>query len=80
MVPNNHLDGDEDGEEGEDGNAPSAVSLSKPAKGDFSVAALVNNMKQLNIERERVKEDKEDEDDECLLQTLTIQVSYEERG
>ena len=80
MGPTHHLDGEE---EEEDGNASSVGregALSEPSTGDCSEDALVNNMKRLNIEREEMRRKNEDEDDECLLQTLTIQVSYEEAG
>ena len=78
MGPSHHLKGEEEGEESEDGNLSSEeckVALPKPSANDAIEDALVNNMKQLNIEREADKNDTDDEDDECLLRTLTIGVS-----
>ena len=78
MGPSHHLKGGEEGEESEDGNLSSEeckVALPRPSANHDIEDALVNNMKQLNIERKAVKNDSDDEDDECLLKTLTIGVS-----
>ena len=78
MGPSHHLKGEEEGEESEDGNLSSEeckAALPRPSANDAIEDALVNNMKQLNIERKAVKNDTDDEDDECLLKTLTIGVS-----
>ena len=84
MGPSHHLKGEEEGEESEDGNLSCEelkATLPRPPANDTIEDALVNNMKQLHIEREAVKKDTEDEDDECecLLKTLTIGVSLQDR-
>ena len=75
MGPTQHLDSQDEGEE--EDKASSEVgegALSGPSAVGSSEEALVSNMMRLNIEREDVKDDNEDdEDEECQLQTLTIQ-------
>ena len=85
--PSHHLDGEEEGEEGDDDNPSPEIGKKAVMSEPSTVAvgscedALVNNMKRLNIEREEVNDcSEDDEDDECLLQTLTIQVSRVEKG
>ena len=76
------MKGEEEGEESEDGNLSSEeckVAVPRPSAKDTIEDALVNNMKQLNIKRGAVKNDTDDEDDECLLKTLTIGVSLQDR-
>ena len=82
MGPGHHLKGEEEGEESEDGNLSSEMrkaALPRPSVIDTIEDTLVNNMKELKIEREAVKKDTEDEDEECLLKTLTIGVSLQDR-
>ena len=75
MGPTQHLDSQDEGEE--EDKASSEVgegALSGPSVVGSSEEALVSNMMRLNIERDDVKDDNEDdEDEECQLQTLTIQ-------
>lgn len=78
MSPTNDLDGEDEGEEDKATSEVGEGALLRPSAGGSCEDILVNNMMRLNIERGEVKEDnEEEEDDECLLQTLTIQVSSE---
>ena len=72
MGPSHHLKGEEEGEESEDGNLSSEeckAALPRPSANDAIEDALVNNMKQLNIERKAVKKAYEEVVDDaiCIL-------------